>query len=141
MTTAAPVVDTRDMLVVHGAVRREWGLAPGLVRAKGSIWIASRHNEIGLWTLAGRASLITSAGAWFAATPTGEWPESEVERIEIMQDWAPPFGDRRQEIAFIGIDLPEEEIRQHLDHCLLTHAEMRDGPDSWRSFEDPLPEW
>ena len=33
MTTAAPVVDTRDMLVVHGAVRREWSLAPGLVRA------------------------------------------------------------------------------------------------------------
>ena len=33
MTTAAPVVYTRDMLVVHGAVRREWGLAPGLVRA------------------------------------------------------------------------------------------------------------
>ena len=33
MTTTAPGVDTRDMLVVHNAVRREWGLAPGLVRA------------------------------------------------------------------------------------------------------------
>ena len=34
MKTPAPVegVDTRDMLVVHAALRREFGLAPGLVR-------------------------------------------------------------------------------------------------------------
>lgn len=33
MTTATTGVDTRDMLVVHDAVRHGWGLAPGLVRA------------------------------------------------------------------------------------------------------------
>ncbi len=114
---------------------------PGLVRAKGSVWIATRHNEIGLWTLAGRTSLITSAGHWFAATPASEWPSSEADRLEIMQDWVPPFGDRRQEIAFIGIDLPEQEIRSALDSCLLTHQEMRDGPESWSTLADPLPEW
>ena len=115
--------------------------AQGLVRAKGSLWMATRHNEIGLWNVAGRASVIASAGMWFAATPSSEWPEDEGERLEIMEDWVPPFGDRRQEIAFIGIDLDEGEIRDQLDACLLTHDEMRDGPESWNSLKDPLPAW
>lgn len=122
------------------AMLNEFGV-PGLVRAKGTVWLASRHNEIGLWTLSGRASLITSAGTWFAATPTSEWPASEADRLEIMQDLVPPFGDRRQEIAFIGIDLPEDEIRHQLNACLLTHQEMRDGPESWQMLLDPLPQW
>jgi hypothetical protein len=33
MSTAAPGVDTREMIAVHSAFRREFGLAPGLVRA------------------------------------------------------------------------------------------------------------
>jgi hypothetical protein len=32
MSTAAPGVDTREMIAVHSAFRREFGLAPGLVR-------------------------------------------------------------------------------------------------------------
>lgn len=122
------------------AMLNEFGV-PGLVRAKGTVWLATRHNEIGLWSLSGRASLITSAGNWFAATPTSEWPSAEADRLEIMQDMAPPFGDRRQEIAFIGIDLPENEIRHQLNACLLTHQEMRDGPESWQMLLDPLPQW
>jgi hemerythrin-like domain-containing protein len=33
MSTAAPGVDTREMIAVHSAFRREFGLAPGLVRS------------------------------------------------------------------------------------------------------------
>ncbi|MCU1604138.1 MAG: hypothetical protein JWP46_603 [Modestobacter sp.] len=33
MSTAAPGVDTREMVAVHSAFRREFGLAPALVRA------------------------------------------------------------------------------------------------------------
>ena len=113
----------------------------GLVRAKGSIWVASRHNEIGIWSYAGGASLLNYGGAWFAATPARDWPTDERERAEIMSEWVPPFGDRRQEIAFIGIDMDEQEIRERLDECLLTSREMRDGPDAWFSMPDPLPDW
>ena len=58
-----------------------------------------------------------------------------------MSEWVPPFGDRRQEIAFIGIDMSEREIRERLDECLLTAREMKDGPDGWFSMPDPLPDW
>ena len=113
----------------------------GLVRAKGSVWVATRHHEIGVWSLAGKASILSYGGAWFAATPAREWPQDERERAEIMKEWVPPFGDRRQEIAFIGIDLDAEEIRRRLEDALLTYPEMRDGPDSWYSIPDPLPDW
>lgn len=113
----------------------------GLVRAKGSIWVASRHHEIGIWSYAGGASMLNYGGAWFAATPARDWPTDERERAEIMSEWVPPFGDRRQEIAFIGIDMDEREIRDRLNECLLTSREMRDGPDGWFSMPDPLPDW
>ncbi|MES2964133.1 MAG: GTP-binding protein [Bdellovibrionota bacterium] len=113
----------------------------GLIRAKGSVWVASRHHEIGIWSLAGRASLLTYGGAWFAATPAREWPADERERAEIMKGWVPPFGDRRQEIAFIGLKLNENEIRERLRESLLTPDEMKDGPEGWFSIPDPLPDW
>lgn len=113
----------------------------GLIRAKGSVWISTRHQEIGIWSLSGRSSLLTCGGNWFASTPGRDWPRDEQERYEIMADWAPPFGDRRQEIAFIGIGLDEMEIRRRLNRCLLTAHEMVDGPDSWYALPDPLPDW
>lgn len=113
----------------------------GLVRAKGYVWVASRHNEIGIWSLAGRTSLLTYGGLWFAATPLREWPKDERERLEIMQDWMAPFGDRRQEIAFIGLKMSEADIRERLQACLLTPDEMDGAPESWSSLRDPLPDW
>ncbi len=113
----------------------------GLVRAKGYVWVASRHNEIGIWSLAGRTSLLTYGGLWYAATPLREWPKDERERLEIMQDWTAPFGDRRQEIAFIGLKMSEDEIRSRLEACLVTSLEMVGAPDAWTTLRDPLPDW
>jgi G3E family GTPase len=113
----------------------------GLVRAKGYVWVASRHNEIGIWSLSGRASLLTYGGHWFASTPMREWPTDERERLEIMQDWMAPFGDRRQEIAFIGLNMSEADVRTRLEKCLVRADEMVDAPDSWVALADPLPDW
>lgn len=46
------------------------------------------------------------------------------------------YGDRRQELVFIGIDMDESAIRSHLDHCLLTPQEMHEGPSAWSTWED-----
>jgi hypothetical protein len=46
------------------------------------------------------------------------------------------YGDRRQELVFIGIDMDESVIRSLLDHCLLTPQEMEEGPDVWGTWED-----
>lgn len=113
----------------------------GLIRAKGRIWVASRHNEVGVWSLAGLASVLTYGGPWYAATPARDWPAEEAERALIMEEWVPPFGDRRQEIAFIGVSMNESEIRERLSECLLTPEEMKGGPEAWQNLMDPLPDW
>lgn len=56
--------------------------------------------------------------------------------------WHPVWGDRCQELVWIGIDMDEAAIRAMLDGCLLTDAEMALGPEGWLDqLEDPLPPW
>jgi hypothetical protein len=55
--------------------------------------------------------------------------------------WHPLYGDRRQELVLIGVDLPEAEVRAELDACLLTDDELVRGPLAWQSLPDPFPSW
>lgn len=54
--------------------------------------------------------------------------------------WQKPWGDRRQEMVFIGIKMNKEEMLKNLESCLLTDEEMKLGPEGWKKFPDPLPE-
>ena len=53
------------------------------------------------------------------------------------EEWQ--YGDRRQELVFIGQGLNHSFIQSKLDQCLLTDAEMVLGPEQWQeTFEDPI---
>jgi hypothetical protein len=58
-----------------------------------------------------------------------------------MKDWKEPFGDRRQQIVYIGQNLPKDAMIAELDRCLLTDEEMVRGPEVWGKLPDPFPEW
>ena len=110
-------------------------------RIKGWIWVATRNGEIGVWSVAGRSSILAASGAWMAATPMREWPDDPLERDEIMRDWVPPHGDRRQELSIIGFDLNELELRRSFKSCMLTDEEFEMGLEVWAKWADPLPDW
>lgn len=55
--------------------------------------------------------------------------------------WDRRWGDRRQELAIIGIGLDEASVRAELDAALLGDAEFALGPTAWRAFPDPFPRW
>ena len=112
-----------------------------IARIKGWIWVATRNGETGIWSVAGRSSMLAASGAWMAATPMREWPDDPLERDQIMSEWVPPYGDRRQEICIIGFDLNEFEIRKSFKACLLTDEEFQLGPEIWAKWADPLPDW
>lgn len=46
-----------------------------------------------------------------------------------------------QDLAFIGLGLDVEALRQGLDRAALTDAELASGPELWASFPDSFPEW
>lgn len=52
----------------------------------------------------------------------------------------PVWGDRRQEIVFIGCDpMREADIRAELDACLVPEKDFMVG--RWRDLPDPFPSW
>ncbi|WP_203076042.1 zinc metallochaperone GTPase ZigA [Falsiroseomonas ponticola] len=117
------------------------GDLPGVIRAKGFFWLATRMPWAGSWQLAGAVGRHEAAGFWWAAQPRERWPDNPDWRRGVMANWQEPFGDRRQEIVFIGIGMAEAALRRALDACLLTEDEMRGGPKAWGRFQDPFPAW
>lgn len=116
----------------------EW---PGVIRSKGFFWLATRMAEVGSWSQAGSACRTTFAGWWWAAIDRKDWPGPGDGLEEIQGHWQDSYGDRRQELVLIGIDMDEAELRAMFDRCLLSDAEMEGGPKRWRRFKDPFPVW
>nr|WP_200930593.1 zinc metallochaperone GTPase ZigA [Pseudorhodoferax sp. Leaf274] len=119
-------------------VESEWA---GVVRSKGFFWLASRPGFAGNWSQAGAVARHGAAGYWWAAVPANEWPQDEETRAVIRANWQDDVGDARQELVLIGIGMDEPALRQRLDDCLLTDAEMAVGVEAWASFADPFPVW
>ncbi|MFN7751610.1 MAG: zinc metallochaperone GTPase ZigA [Pseudomonadota bacterium] len=119
-------------------IHSEW---EGVIRSKGFFWLASRMDFAASWSQAGGACRHGAAGLWWAAVDPSEWPPGDAARAEIEAMMQGPWGDRRQELVFIGIDLDEAAIRRQLDACLLTEAERAAGPAAWAALPDPFPRW
>ncbi len=113
----------------------------GVIRSKGFFWLASRPEWTGVWAQAGRITELGPAGIWWAAVDKGQWPEDPEERASIKADWQKPWGDRRQELVFIGRDMDRAGIEAGLREALLTDAEVALGMRKWRKLPDPFDAW
>jgi G3E family GTPase len=111
----------------------------GVLRSKGFLWLASRPGTMALWSQAGPHGQCDPIGV--PVVVSGQWPDDPAERDELQRHWHPVFGDRRQELVFIGADLPADELRDGLQRCLLTADELADGEHAWRLLPDPFPAW
>ena len=124
--------------------KRFWDYAqknwPGVVRAKGYFWLASRWEGVGYFSQAGKMRDLNCAGAWWGNTDPEDWP-TKVQALAKKEHWHPTYQDRRQELVIIGIKPNEKQIRQQLDECLLTKAELEGGLSAWKKFPDPFPAW
>ena len=116
-------------------------LAAQVVRSKGLMWLATRHDYGGEWSSAGNILGCEPLGRWLAATPEEEWPEDEKFLQESKSIWCEPYGDRRQELVLIGCNLDEDSVSAALDDCLLTDSEFAESPEVWATYEDPFDSW
>lgn len=119
-------------------IHTEWD---GLLRSKGYFWLASRHDMIGMWSQAGGSAEYRPVGYWWASVPKSKWPDDDEIWKAILKDWQEPYGDRRQQLVYIGQSLPKEEMLEALRGCLLNDRELAMGPEKWAKFRDPFPEW
>ncbi|CAO4192994.1 zinc metallochaperone GTPase ZigA [Methylorubrum extorquens] len=115
---------------------------PGLIRAKGHFWLATRPEWVGEFSLAGAVAHIGAMGFWWAAVPRQRWPEEEVFRERLHTVWSEVWGDRRQELVFIGRGMDRDAITDALDACLVGPAEVRRfDAEAYRDLPDPFPAW
>jgi G3E family GTPase len=118
-------------------------------------WFAARHrvdaglteSPLPVWPmnppppLTERGWLLTLSRLWNAPLPSSDEVDDPAEFSAMKTLWDPLWGDRRQEIAIIGVGLDEGALRARLDACLLDDAEMAAGPLAWQHYPDAFPRW
>jgi G3E family GTPase len=112
-----------------------------VLRAKGMMWIASKNDIIGHYAQAGNCVGVEPVRRWYAASPREEWPEDAATLDALAKDWHPEFGDRMQEVVFIGAGMDQAAIEACLNACLLTDRELAEGPEAWAHYADPFGPW
>ncbi|MBX2830028.1 MAG: zinc metallochaperone GTPase ZigA [Rhodospirillales bacterium] len=126
----------------HAFVNSEW---PGVLRAKGHFWLATRPDWVGEISQAGAAVKTEALGTWWCAVPREQWPDNQEWRNIVLSKWDPVFADRRQEIVFIGQDMNETALRERLSKCLIDDENnlfsVSFDPLQYADLTDPFPRW
>ena len=118
-------------------INRSW---PGVVRAKGFFWLATKPRFVGEISMAGTLVKTEKRGLWWSAAPKSMWPDDPEWRRSMEPYFDKTWGDRRQEIVFIGTDpMDEARIRSDLDECLVSAPAFI--PTLWENLFDPFPSW
>jgi G3E family GTPase len=110
-----------------------------VIRAKGHFWLATRTDFLGELALAGHQKSVSRMGRWWAAVPRNRWPEDGSFEEFVVRHWDRIWGDRRQELVFIGIGMDKIAIIAALDACLLPVEAFT--PEDWANLDDPFPAW
>ena len=114
---------------------------PGVVRSKGYFWLASRPEWVASLSGAGKLMNIEPVGLWWASVPKQRWPTDAASLAEVKAGWSEPYGDRYQELVFIGQDMDQAAIEADLNKCQLDATETGRGMAAWRQLPDPFPQW
>ena len=124
-----------QMMQEEGAVRKKTRTETigSVLRMKGYLWLGNSHDLMGYISTAGNVSRIESPGRW-ACLKESSWRGTTPEQQKkIRENWVAPYGDRRQELVFIGQDLKHERIQKILDECLFSDETMALGVDAWKA--------
>ena len=127
-----------DPKKIHEFFTQEW---PGVIRTKGFFWLSSRPDFVGEISQAGAFVKHKGIGRWWASVPESEWPDREAVEDAIGQYWTDNYGDRRQEIVFIGLknQIKQDSLWKRLDSCLV--EDYLSAPKAFENSDDAFPTW
>lgn len=113
----------------------------GIIRSKGLFWIASRPEQALVWGQAGGSIRTDYAGVWWSSMPF----EKRIQYLPFVEnqqhieaEWDVTFGDRKNELVFIGQDMNKQQIISELNSCLATDEEL--ATKTWvQGYDDEWP--
>lgn len=113
-----------------------------IIRSKGLFWLASRPDQALVWSSAGGSLKTESAGVWWASMPASQrfdYMAFVENQAQIEDSWDSQFGDRKNELVFIGIQMEEDKIKRDLNDCLLTDVEIKFWKNDHLTMVDKWP--
>jgi len=111
-----------------------------IIRSKGIFYLAAMPEQAINFSQAGGSLRIDPAGVWWASMSTQErelYSDYVENRTEIHTSWDNDFGDRKNELVFIGQEMGCEELKKSLTTCLLTTNEITDFK-AGKAFNNPF---
>ncbi|KKA26163.1 hypothetical protein TD95_003591 [Thielaviopsis punctulata] len=130
-----------------------------LFRSKGEFFLATRPHRAGEWSQAGAMLTLKGGREWFCTLPESEYMTGDAEIDALVKhdvEKGGEWGDRRQELVFIGEALDVKGLTEVLNAALLTDKEMKKWEVTMRDkrldeeqrseklfdlFEDGFPDW
>ena len=123
-------VPSKDLLAdqVEALQGTESGAHPfaPVLRSKGFTWCTSEPFNRVEWVHAGKHLGMSDEGRWWSTYSDAELREflDAAEMEEVKKEFEGEFGDCRNELVFIGIDLNKDAIRSEMERCLVTDEEL-----------------
>lgn len=103
-----------------------------ILRSKGFVWMAHTHDYMVTLGQAGNILDLDIDDEWKVLDPKAYLGTKE-EKAIARKDFDGPWGDRRQELVFIGHNMNHIAIQMCLDDCLLDDEEFDLGVDGWKA--------
>lgn len=73
--------------------------------------------------------------------PKDRWPEHASATAYIQQHWLRPWGDRRQELVFIGAGIDRAALKSKVYACLVPAVLAAEPEALPLDLPDPFPGW
>ena len=110
--TRQPFNRTRFMDFVNNRYPSE------LIRSKGYIWFSDASRDVQLFEQAGRNSSVMPVSYWIDALREDQKQAYLDENPEVRENWDSRYGDRENQVVFIGKGYNKDSIRTELEKCL-----------------------
>ena len=110
--TRQPFNRTRFMDFVNNRYPSE------LIRSKGYIWFSDASSDVQLFEQAGRNSSVMPVSYWIDALREDQKQAYLAENPEVRENWDSRYGDRENQVVFIGKGYNKDSIRTELEKCL-----------------------
>ena len=89
-----------------------------LIRSKGYIWFSDASRDVQLFEQAGRNSSVMPVSYWIDALREDQKQAYLQQNPDVWENWDSRFGDRENQVVFIGKGYNKDAIMVELEKCL-----------------------
>ena len=91
---------------------------PNVIRTKGYVWFDNQPDSAYLFEQAGKLNSLTEDSLWIASAPKQDQIDLLKANPQLAQSWDEEYGDRINQLVFIGKNMNEEQIKRQFNDCL-----------------------